>query len=87
VSPGDASNVHVRSGVARARAKIHSNTSKTGAKLVIATKPVTNRDAGPAVDPGCDPEADESSDSKSGFAAEDLADAEVEVEEITVDAE
>jgi RNA polymerase primary sigma factor len=83
VSPGGASDVHVRSGVARA--KTHSNTSKTGAKLVIATKPVTNRDAGPAIDPGCDPEADESSDSKSGSAANNLAD--VEVEEITVDAE
>jgi hypothetical protein len=68
VPPGGASNVRFCSGVARTRAKTHSNTSKTGAKPVIATKPVTDWEADPAIDPGCDPVADESSDSKGGSA-------------------
>src|SRR5437763_9368486 len=53
----------------------------------VSQQPVTNREADPAIDPGCDPEADESSEGKSGSAAENLANGEVEVEEITVDAE
>jgi RNA polymerase primary sigma factor len=74
-----------RSGVARTRAKAHSNTTKTGTKPATVAKPAAGieiereREGSLEVDPGVDVE--------SGPAAEDLADVEVEVEEITVDAE
>ncbi|MGH3773203.1 MAG: RNA polymerase sigma factor [Pseudonocardiaceae bacterium] len=64
-----------RSGVARTRAKTPSNAAKKGTKPATVAKPA----AGAAGSPGVDTE--------SGPAAEDLADVEVEVEEITVDAE
>ena len=66
----------------RARAITHSNITKTDTKFVIATKPVANHEADPAIGPGCDPKADEHSDSNSGSAAEDLTDVEVEVESV-----
>jgi RNA polymerase primary sigma factor len=68
-----------RSGAARARTKAHSNTTTTGAKPAPVTEPVP--------DPELDPILDEAGDIDSGPAAEDLADVEVEVEEITVDAD
>ncbi len=72
-----------RNGVARTRAK-STSTTKTGSKAATAAKPASSAavapDSGsPGVEPGIDIE--------SGPAAEDLADVEVEVEEITVDAE
>jgi RNA polymerase primary sigma factor len=76
-----------RNGVARTRAKTTSST-KTGTKPATTPKPATGAsetlDGGPEVTPGVEPGAD----IESGPAAEDLADVEVEVEEIiTVDAE
>jgi RNA polymerase primary sigma factor len=73
-----------RNGVARTRAKSTSSTTKAGTKAAAAAKPATSAagapDSGsPGVEPGVDIE--------SGPAAEDLAEVEVEVEEITVDAE
>jgi RNA polymerase primary sigma factor len=84
-----------RSGVARTRAKAPSNTTKAGAKSATVAKPAPDiegdPDSNPRVDPGLDPEIgvalDETTDIESGPAAEDLADVEVEVEEITVEAE
>ncbi len=70
-----------RNGVARTRAKA---ASKTGTKPAAAAKPAAGaagppESGSPGVEPGVDVE--------NGPAAEDLADVEVEVEEITVDAE
>jgi RNA polymerase primary sigma factor len=76
---------NARSGVARTRAKAHSNTTKTSTKPAAVAKPAADiaEEGDPegslGVDPGIDIE--------SGPAAEDLADVEIEVEEITVDAE
>jgi RNA polymerase primary sigma factor len=76
-----------RNGVARTRAKTTSST-KTGTKPATTPKPAAGAsetpDGGPEVTPGVEP----GTDIESGPAAEDLADVEVEVEEIiTVDAE
>ncbi|MBV9161642.1 MAG: RNA polymerase sigma factor [Pseudonocardiales bacterium] len=71
-----------RSGVARTRSKAQSNTTKPSAKPATVAKPaagIRDPEGNFGVDPGIDIE--------SGPAAEDLADVEVEVEEITVDAE
>ncbi len=64
-----------RSGVARGRAKARSNAAKADPLPADMTEPVV------------DVEADETPDIDSGPAAEDLAEVEVEVEEITADAE
>jgi len=71
-----------RNGVARTRAKSTSSTTKPGAKAAAAAKPPASAAGAPdSVPPGVEPGAD----IESGPAAEDLAD--VEVEEITVEAE
>ncbi|MGH3787454.1 MAG: RNA polymerase sigma factor [Pseudonocardiaceae bacterium] len=75
-----------RSGAARARAKSHSNTSTTGAKPTV-TGPAPDAEIDPGIEPGIDPGIGEPGDIESGPAAEDLADVEVEVEEITVEAD
>ena len=77
-----------RNGVARTRAKATSSTTKKGTKAATAAKPAASAagapDSGsPDVSPGAEPGVD----IESGPAAEDLADVEVEVEEITVEAE
>jgi RNA polymerase primary sigma factor len=72
-----------RGGAARTRAKAPSNTTKTGTKPATVAKPA----AGTAGEPEGNLEVDPGVDIDSGPAAEDLADVEVEVEEITVDAE
>jgi RNA polymerase primary sigma factor len=76
-----------RNGVARTRAKSPRNTTKTGPRPATAAKPAVGSAGSPGssakVDPGVDPRVD----IENGPAAEDLADVEVEVEEITVEAE
>ena len=79
---GAATTTHRRSargGVARTRTKAPGNTAKTSTKTATAAKPAAGVESGLGVDPGVDIE--------SGPAAEDLADVEVEVEEIAVDAD
>jgi len=84
-SPGTEKKPSSRNGVARTRAKAHS-TTKTGTKPT-GTQPAAGTDgdpdSGPRVDLGVDPKVD----IEAGPAAEDLADVEVEVEEIAVDTE
>jgi RNA polymerase primary sigma factor len=79
-----------RNGVARTRAKGASST-KTGTKPATATKPAAGVAGGPdigsEVKPGDIPGVEPGVDIEGGPAAEDLADVEVEVEEIVVDAE
>jgi len=79
-----------RNGVARTRAKTTSST-KTGTKPTTAAKPAAGAagaaGAGPKGKPGVTPGVEPGADIENGPAAEDLADVEVEVEEITVDAE
>ncbi len=70
-----------RSGVARARTKAPTNTTKA------ATKTAPGKPGDPEDGLGIDPEMDGAPDLESGPGAEDLADVEVEVEEITVEAE
>ena len=70
-----------RNGVARTRAKATS-TAKTGTKPAASAAEAPDSGS-PGVPPGVEPGAD----IESGPAAEDLADVEVEVEEITVEAE
>ncbi|MGH3512687.1 MAG: RNA polymerase sigma factor [Pseudonocardiaceae bacterium] len=74
-----------RNGVARTRAKATS-TAKTGTKPATAAKPAAGA-AGSPDSPGVAPGVEPGVDIESGPAAEDLADVEVEVEEITVEAE
>ncbi|MGH3867865.1 MAG: RNA polymerase sigma factor [Pseudonocardiaceae bacterium] len=81
--PGTEKKPSSRNGVARTRAKAHSNTTKTGAKPATAAKPAAGKGGAPADSPTLEPGVD----IEGGPAAEDLADVEVEVEEITVDAE
>jgi RNA polymerase primary sigma factor len=77
-----------RSGVARTRAKAPSNTAKaTKATKTAASKPGDDAPDGIGIEPGVDPEIDGVPDLENGPGAEDLADVEVEVEEITVEAE
>ncbi|MDQ3761558.1 MAG: RNA polymerase sigma factor [Actinomycetota bacterium] len=78
---------NARSGAGRGRAKAQSNTTKAGAKPAAVTKPVAGPEVDPAIEPDIDISLDETADIESGPAAEDLADVEVEVEEITVDAD
>ncbi len=76
-----------RNGVARTRAKTTSST-KTGTKPTTAAKPAAGAaGAGPKGKPGVTPGVEPGADIENGPAAEDLADVEVEVEGITVDAE
>jgi RNA polymerase primary sigma factor len=77
---------NARSSVARARAKAPSSTAKAAATKTAASKPGDAQD-GIGIDPGADPEIDGAPDLESGPGVEDLADVEVEVEEITVEAE
>ncbi|MFY9808034.1 MAG: RNA polymerase sigma factor [Pseudonocardiaceae bacterium] len=70
-----------RNGVARTRAKA-GTTAKAGSKTATVAKPAA-APGSPKVDAGGDPGVD----IESGPAAEDLAEVEVEVEEITVEAE
>ena len=81
-NPGTEKKPSSRNGVARTRAKATSNTTKTGAKPATVAKPAAGT-GGPESDSRIDP----GGDVEGGPAAEDLADVEVEVEEITVDAE
>ena len=74
-----------RNGVARTRAKATS-TAKTGTKPATAAKPAAGA-AGSPDSPADAPGVEPGVDIESGPAAEDLADVEVEVEEITVEAE
>ncbi len=84
-NPGTEKKPSTRNGVARTRAKAPSNTTKTktGAKPATAAKPAASIGGAPAGGTTLDP----GGDIEGGPAAEDLADVEVEVEEITVDAE
>jgi RNA polymerase primary sigma factor len=79
-----------RNGVTRTRGKTTSS-AKAGTKPATAAKPAAGAavapDSGPDVIPGGTLGVDPGVDLESGPAAEDLADVEVEVEEITVDAE
>jgi RNA polymerase primary sigma factor len=70
-----------RGGVARARAKAPSDTAKT------VTKAAAGKPGDPDAGLGIGPELDGAPDLENGPGAEDLADVEVEVEEITVEAE
>jgi RNA polymerase primary sigma factor len=72
-------------GVARTRAKAHSSTTKTGTKPATVAKPTADIEGDPDSSPEVDLGVDPGVDIERGPAAEDLAD--VEVEEITVDAE
>ncbi|MFN2478965.1 MAG: RNA polymerase sigma factor, partial [Pseudonocardiaceae bacterium] len=77
----------VRNGVARTRTK---GATKTGTKPATAAKPAADAAGAPdSGSPGLIPGVEPGVDIESGPAAEDLADVEVEVEveEITVDAE
>ncbi len=86
-----ATTTRTRSGAARTRAKTPGSTTKTGAKPATTAKSATTAGGDPdsilGVGPGADPEIDPSVDIEGGPAAEDLADVEVEVEEIAVDTE
>jgi RNA polymerase primary sigma factor len=86
-SPGTEKKPSARNGVARTRAKTRSNTTKTGTKPATGAKPAANVGGKPNGTPGVDLGVDPGGDIESGPAAEDLADVEIEVEEITVDAE
>ncbi|HJT04567.1 MAG TPA: RNA polymerase sigma factor [Pseudonocardiaceae bacterium] len=80
-----------RSGGAKARAKAPAGTAKAGAKTPTSPKPAGD----PALDEGIDSEVDPAIDTEldgppdidSGPGVEDLADVEVEVDEITVEPE
>jgi RNA polymerase primary sigma factor len=76
-----------RGGAARTRAKTPNNTTKTGAKPATAAKPAAEPAGDPGSNPAFDPEVDPVVDIEGGPAAEDLAEVEVEVEEIVVEAE
>ena len=84
-NPGTEKKPSPRNGVTRTRAKAPSNTTKTktGTKPATAAKSA----AGAGVPPADSPVLDPGGDIEGGPAAEDLADVEIEVEEITVDAE
>ncbi|MGH3710355.1 MAG: RNA polymerase sigma factor [Pseudonocardiaceae bacterium] len=72
-----------RSSATRSRAKAPSNPAKAGTKPATAAKPAAGAGEGPDSNPRFDPEVDV----EGGPAAEDLADVEVEVEEIAVETE
>ncbi|MGH3822642.1 MAG: RNA polymerase sigma factor [Pseudonocardiaceae bacterium] len=83
-----------RSTAARARSKVSGSTAapskaaKTGTNTPVPAKPAaSDSDDDLGIDPGLDGVLGEGPDIESGPAAEDLADVEVEVEEITVEAE
>jgi RNA polymerase primary sigma factor len=83
-SPGTEKKPSSRNGVARTRAKAHSSTAKTDTKPA-GTKPAVGTDGDPEGAPRVDFGVEPRIDIETGPAAEDLAD--VEVEEIAVDAE
>ncbi|MBV9143492.1 MAG: RNA polymerase sigma factor [Pseudonocardiales bacterium] len=72
-----------RNSAARSRAKTASSTTKTGTKPATGAKSTAAKGGSTGADLG----ADAGVDIESGPAAEDLADVEVEVDEITVEAE
>jgi RNA polymerase primary sigma factor len=72
-----------RNGAARTRAKTASSTTKTGPKPATGAKSTAAKGDSTGADLG----ADGGVDIESGPAAEDLADVEVEVDEITVEVE
>jgi RNA polymerase primary sigma factor len=72
-----------RNGAARTRAKTASSTTKTGPKPATGAKSTAAKGGSTGADLG----ADGGVDIESGPAAEDLADVEVEVDEITVEVE
>jgi RNA polymerase primary sigma factor len=77
-----------RSSAARARPKTASSTAKPAANTAAAAKPtVGDVEDGLGIDPDIEGALGEVPDIESGPAAEDLADVEVEVEEITVEAD
>jgi RNA polymerase primary sigma factor len=83
-----------RSGGAKARAKAPASNAKAGAKTSSTAKPAKDAldpglDQGidPDVDAEVDPELDGPPDIEGGPGAEDLADVEVEVDDLTVEAE
>jgi RNA polymerase primary sigma factor len=79
-----------RSGGAKTRTKAPSRT-KGGTKPAASAKPAGDSALDPGLDPGVEPEVDLELDGppdiEGGPGAEDLADVEVEVDEITVEAE
>jgi RNA polymerase primary sigma factor len=82
-----------RSGGAKARAKAPASTvkAKAGAKTSSAAKPASDSPPDEGIDLGVDPEVDPELDGPpdidSGPGVEDLVEVEVEVEDITVEAE
>ncbi|MDQ4033965.1 MAG: sigma-70 family RNA polymerase sigma factor, partial [Actinomycetota bacterium] len=72
--------------MARARAKAPRDTAKTGTKPATVTGPATGPDGNRRADPQVDVALDETAGIERG-PAEDLAEGEVGVEEITVDAD
>ncbi|HET9258131.1 MAG TPA: RNA polymerase sigma factor [Pseudonocardiaceae bacterium] len=80
-----------RASAAKARPKTRSGgaapggSAKTGAKT--AAKPADNPEDGIGMEPGLDPELEGGPDIEGGPGLEDLADVEVEVEEIAVEPE
>ncbi len=86
-NPGTEKKPSARNGAARTRAKTRSNTTNTDTKPATVAKPAAGIGGKPNSTPGVNLGVDPGGDIESGPAAEDLADVEIEVEEITVDAE
>jgi RNA polymerase primary sigma factor len=87
VSPSKLSDVLARSGVAPARPRAPSGTTKAGIQPVTMTEPAADPEGNRKGTPEIVVALNETADRDSGPAADDLANDEVEVEEITADAD